>query len=88
MCFLYSGFLRFYMPPIRMSVDKQCPHARQPSVLQYAVNCDAKGRLLHAKRPPFATRKAAFWKTVDNQSVIGLCYFLTKRYGNGIVTLE
>ena len=44
-----------YAPP--------CSHACNaltPNALRKAANCIAKGRQLHAKRPPFAGRKAAF----------------------------
>ena len=40
-----------------------------PPCLQKAVNRIAKDRLLHAKRPPFATQKVAFWKAVGKQLI-------------------
>ena len=48
-------FAAAYAPP--------CSHACNaltPNALWKAANCIAKGRQLHAKRPPFAGRKAAF----------------------------
>ena len=40
-----------------------------PPRLQKAVNRIAKDRLLHAKRPPFALQKVAFWKAIGKQLI-------------------